>query len=151
MKLIKEEFEGLITSKIAIEKGVDPSLMPLFSVRNGKPDIKLRAGIQEGIYSIDAFINPEEKGYVYVKIFEATKNMPLEESQDGIKEDSIEYTGWSDNEKEQFFYNSQIMVYEGGFHSSYPARFELWFHPDDISKPERKLLEKIFIISGWER
>ncbi|MEQ8221531.1 MAG: tetratricopeptide repeat protein [Candidatus Eremiobacterota bacterium] len=151
LKFLKKELEGLFASKTASEKGFDPSLMPLFSVRKGKPDIKVRAGLQPGIYQVDAFINPGEKGFVYLKLFEETKNMPLEASQEDIYYASKEYTGWSDNKNEQFFYNSQITVYEGGFHSSYPARFELWFHPDDTSKPERKLLEKIFIISGWER
>ncbi len=151
LNFLKKELEGLFTSKTALEKGFDSSLMPLFSVRKGKCDIKVRAGLQPGIYQVDAFINPGEKGYVYLKLFEGTKNMPLEESQEDIYYASKEYTGWSDNKNEQFFYNSRITVYEGGFHSSYPARFELWFHPDDASTPERKLVDKIFIISGWER
>ncbi len=56
----------------------------------------------------------------------------------------------SDKPKEQFFYNSEITVYEGDWETYYPALLELWFVPD-CGKPERKLIEKIFKIEGWQR
>jgi hypothetical protein len=104
--------------------------------------------MQGGIYSVCAYVNPGESGYAYLKVFEATKNTPLSTSR--IPERSTEFIGWSDNPTEEFFYNSEITVYEGDWGVYYPARFELWFVPDS-GKPERKLVEKVFKIEGWQR
>jgi hypothetical protein len=41
------------------------------------------------------------------------------------------------------------MVYEGDWDTFYPARFELWFVPSG-GGPERKLVEKVFRICGWQ-
>ena len=104
--------------------------------------------MQGGIYQVYARINPGTAGRVYLKVFEATRNTRL--SAGRIAECSLEYTGWSDDPQEQFFYNTEITVYEGDWGVYYPARFELWFMPQD-GGPERKLLEKIFKIEGWQR
>lgn len=104
--------------------------------------------MQGGIYFVYAHVNPGEPGYAYLKVFEATKNTPLSASR--MPERSTEFIGWSDKTNDQFLYNSEITVYEGDWEVYYPARFELWFVPDS-GKPERKLIEKIFKIEGWQR
>jgi len=149
LQLIKNEFESVLKSEAVRSKGFDPSLMPVFSVKMEEPAMQIRQDIQPGIYFVDAFVNPGSKGCIYLKVFEATKNTPL--SADSIKHDSNEYIGWSDNPRELFFYNTLITVYEGGWDWTYPARFELWFKPEDPAIPEIKLTEKIFRIYGWDR
>ncbi|MEI7851868.1 MAG: hypothetical protein WCH86_08550 [Kiritimatiellales bacterium] len=148
LKQINDELQSVLSSPVAEQRGFDPALMPPESIKSGDPDIQLANGMQGGIYLVYAYVNPGEPGCAYLKVFEATKNTPL--SAHRMPEPSTEYIGWSDNPNEQFFYNSEITVYEGDWEVYYPARFELWFVPDS-GKPERKLIEKIFRIEGWQR
>ena len=145
---VKTELEAVLASSTVKEKGFDPALMPPQSMKDGGPELHIANGMQGGIYFIYAYINPGEPGYVYLKVFEATKNTPLSTSR--IPDRSCEYVGWSTNPQQQFFHNTQITVYEGDWEVYYPGRFELWFVPDS-GRPERKLIEKTFKIEGWMR
>lgn len=150
LRLVKNELEQLRKSKTASSNGFDKHLMPAFSTRSGKPNFAVfdsKAG--GGIYFVNAFINPGESGKTYLKVFEATRNIPL--SSRRVASDSLEYVGWSSNPRETFFLNSLISISEGSWSTFYPARFELWFKPTDESKPERKLLERTYKICGWQR
>jgi len=118
------------------------------NIEKGKTDIYLVSDHQGGIYNVYAQVNPGEPGRVYLKVFEATRNTPLSESR--IKPDSEKRMEWSGNKEERVDYISHIKVYEGDFGVYYPGRFELWFIPDS-GGPERKLVEKIFKIEGWQR
>lgn len=150
LAFVRDELNKLSTSAVAPVRGFDPNLMPKFSMGPAEPLMKVHnSGGGSGIYFVDAFINPGEAGKTYLKVFEATRNTRLSES--SVRKDSIEYTGWSNNPKETFFYSSMICVYEGDWGVMYPARFELWFQPSDRSKPARKLLERTYRISGWQR
>jgi hypothetical protein len=51
---------------------------------------------------------------------------------------------------ELFFSNTHFTVYEGDWGKPCAARFEIWFVPDS-GAPERKLMEKVFKIEGWQR
>lgn len=146
LSFIKDELEALLSSHEARKNGFDPVLMPPESIKQGKPEIYLVG--QLGIYLVYAYINPGEPGYVYLKAFEETRNTPL--SSERLRKRSLEYTGWSLDPDEQFFYNTQITIYEGDWGTYYPARFELWFVPES-GAPERKLIEKVFKIEGWQR
>jgi len=148
LQQIAKEIKAVLSSPVAQQRGFDPSLMPPESVKSGDPEIHIENGMQGGIYLVHAYLNPGEPGFTYLKVFEATRNTPL--SGDRIPENSTESVGWSDNPGEQFFYSSEITVYEGDWGVYYPARFELWFVPDS-GKPERKLIEKIFKVEGWQR
>jgi hypothetical protein len=145
---LKDELEDVLNSEIAKNKGFDTSLMPDFSIRKGDAEIevfKTPAYSSPGHYTINAFVNPGDEGYVYLKVFEATTDTSLD-----VRWDSVEYTGWSDNPDEKFFYSYSLVIYAGQPNWSYPARFELWLKPADPKKPERKLIEKIYSVSGWE-
>jgi hypothetical protein len=148
LEQMQTELKGLLNSQVARQRGFDPALMPSHSIHRGNPDIWLLDGMQGGIYLVDAYVNPGESGYVYLKVFEATKNTRL--SRNRINQYSNEYVGWSDDPEELFFYHTRITVYEGDWDVYYPARFELWFIPDS-GEPERKLIEKVFKIEGWQR
>lgn len=146
LSAIEEELKALLVSEQARQEGFDPALMPPESIKKGEPEIYITG--QLGIYLIYAYINSGEPGYVYLKAFEETRDTPL--STDRIPDRSLEYTGWSSDPGEQFFYNTQITIYEGDWGTHYPARFELWFVPESGAF-ERKLIEKVFKIEGWQR
>lgn len=124
-------------------------LLPKDSFRNGQPDLTLRNGMQGGIYEVSTWCNPGEKGVIYLKAFEITKGTPLSAAR--LKPRSSTVSGWSDNPQEQFLSAMEITIYEGNWGQFYGARFEIWFKPDDDSKPERKLFEKNYKIQGWQR
>ena len=122
--------------------------LPADSLRIGDPALELRNSFQPGLYDAYVWINPGEPGMVYLKAYEATQRTPL--SANRLKESSNEWVGWSDNPEELFLSNTHFSIYEGDWGKPYAARFEVWFVPDS-GAPERKLLEKVFKIEGWQR
>ena len=126
----------------------DPARLAEGSRRIGEPALLLANSFQGGLYDVYGFINPGEPGYLYLKAFEVTRGTAL--SARRLKDDSLEYVGWSDDPGEQYFWNAHIMIGEGDWGTYYPARFEVWFVPAS-GAPERKLLEKVFRIEGWMR
>ncbi|OGC23639.1 hypothetical protein A2310_00915 [candidate division WOR-1 bacterium RIFOXYB2_FULL_37_13] len=143
LREIKQEFKNLLKAG-----KVDASILPKGAIKKGKPDISITDGDQGGIYMIKAHLNPNELGYVYAKVFESKSGRVLSAST--ITNESLEYIGWSKNKQEQFFYNTEITIYEGDWGDYRSARFELWFVPDS-GTPERKLVEKNFKIEGWQQ
>lgn len=139
---IKRELESALVLPLAATAPPSPA-----STTN-EASIQLAHGMQGGIYHVRAFVNPGESGRVYVKVFEATRNIPL--SAERIEPRSIARIGWSADPGHKFRYLSEITVYEGDWGTFYPGRFELWFIPDS-GKPERKLVDRIFRIEGWMR
>lgn len=101
----------------------------------------------DGLCQVGAYINPSEAGYAYIKVFAESDNRQL--CADDIHRRSIEYVGWSDNSSDKFFYDVNITICKDQSTESredFPARFELWFHPDD-GGTERKLIEVTRTIS----
>jgi len=132
--------------EISIIAGYESKRRPVFYDNN--TDILVTRAYEGGRYNVYAHVNPGEPGSAYIKVFEATRNTPLSEY--GTKRDSEKKMGWSGNKDSRYYYKSHIVVYEGDWGVYYPARFELWFIPDS-GGPERKLVEKIFKIEGWQR
>jgi len=99
---------------------------------------------QPGIYSYYLWLNPKEKGTVYLKAFEITNNDPL--SVQRLKQRSAIIVD-SGNLK---LYNQEFTIYEGDWDYPYGARIEVWFMPESGSK-EYKLLQKNYKIEGWMR
>jgi hypothetical protein len=124
------------------------NIVPPGSIISGEPSLMLRKSFQPGIYNPEIRVNPGEPGRIYLKAFEATRGTPLSVSE--LKDYSNEYVGWSGDPRQQFFSNTIINIDEGDWGHPYAARFEVWFVPD-AEKPERKLLERVFRIEGWQR
>ncbi len=137
---IKKELKDVLDSQ-----SIDTSK---YKTSSDKEDITLINWMQWWIYFVNANINPWEEWYVYLKVFEVTKNIPLSEI--SIKEDSTEYIWWSNKPEDKFFYNTEIIIYEWDWWDYYPARFELWFVPKKWWE-ERKITEKVFKIEWWQR
>jgi hypothetical protein len=119
-----------------------------FSISEYENELEITSGLQGGIYNLFGFVNPGQAGYVYIKAFEATQDIPL--SSNDLETQTREYVGFSGNNNEKFLYNSYFIISEGSWGNYYPARFELWFVPLD-DEPERKIAEDIFLIEGWQR
>ena len=124
------------------------SILPPRAITRGSPSLDLRNGMQPGIYESRIRVNPGETGRIYLKAFEVTKGTPLSESR--LKERSNEWVGWSSDPNELFLSNTDFTIYEGDWGKPYAARFEVWFQPDSGAM-ERKLLEKVYKIEGWQR
>jgi hypothetical protein len=100
-----------------------------------------------GDYQATGYVNPGQKGFVYVKAFDKGSGRRLSETE---TRKSREYTGWSSLSDHYYYFRVQFFIYEGDWEHMYPARFELWFHPDDGSA-ERRLMVTERSINGWER
>ena len=123
-------------------------ILPSGAPRRGEPTIGLRNSLQPGIYDSEIWVNPGEPGMIYLKAYEITREYQL--SADRLKERSNEWVGWSNDTSQLFFSNTHFTIYEGDWGTPYAARFEVWFVPDS-GEPERKLIEKVFKIEGWQR
>lgn len=124
------------------------SILPAGSIRQGEASLELRNSFQPGLYDSEIWVNPGEPGMIYLKAFEITQGTPL--SVDRLKVRSNEWIGWSGNPEELFFSNTHFTIYEGDWGKPYAARFEVWFTPDS-GRADRKLLEEVFKIEGWQR
>ena len=122
--------------------------LPAGSIRHGTPSFELRNSFQPGLYNSEVWVNPGEPGMIYLKAFEVTRGTPL--SVESLKEYSNEWVGWSKDPQQLFFSNTHFTIYEGDWGKPYAARFEVWFVPDS-GAAERKLLDKVFKIEGWQR
>lgn len=122
--------------------------LPTGSISHGNPSFDLWVSYQPGIYDSSIWVNPGESGMLYLKAFEVMTETPL--SVDRLKERTNEWIGWSDNSGDLFLSNTHFTIYEGDWGQPYAARFEVWFTPDSGSA-DRKLMEKVFKIVGWQR
>ncbi len=114
-----------------------------------KSNFILYSGMQPGIYKYELYLNKIEKGKVYLKIYEITKNQILSEEDIEYKSEIAVYNPTSELKK--FKLEDEFIVYEGDWGQFYGSRIEVWFKPDLKNKPEKKLMTKNYIIQGWQR
>jgi hypothetical protein len=123
-------------------------VVPMGAIRTGAPSFDLMDSTQPGIYDSMVWTNPGEPGMVYLKAYEVTQGTPL--SVQSLRRSTNEWIGWSSDPQQQFYANANFSIYEGDWGKPYAARFEVWFVPDS-GAPERKLVDRVFRIEGWER
>ena len=111
-------------------------------------DFQLYNSFQPGLYKYDFWKGKIESGTIYLKAYEITQNYALSESKLS-KESSIQVKNDKDHIL-RFGTASDFTIYEGDFGKPYAARFEVWFKPD-IGGLEKKIIEKNYIIEGWQR
>lgn len=125
-------------------------MMPLpdyYPEMHKKEFFNISNGMQPGIYIIQAGLNIDREGEIYIKVYETKDNHQL--SIESMKSDTTRIVGWSQDGQTVFPYETQLTVYEGDWNHEYEARFEIWFRSNDGN--ERKLAEKVRQINGWER
>ena len=115
---------------------------------------------EKGVYRYMVYLPPmDEEGDIYLKMYEATTNLPLSE---GIVKNrsnihilpsdtaviyqmkGIGTSSWSEDMREA------IVINEGSWEDYYAARTELWFRPTNGGE-ERLVYSKIFRIEGYSR
>ncbi|MEI6137721.1 MAG: hypothetical protein WCP85_00570 [Mariniphaga sp.] len=111
-------------------------------------DFQLYNSFQPGLYKFDFWTGKIECGTIYLKAYEITQDYPLSVNR-LPKESSIRINNDTDHIL-RFGTASDLTIYEGDFGKPYAARFEVWFKPE-TGKQEKKLIEKNYIIEGWQR
>jgi hypothetical protein len=113
---------------------------------------------EHGVYRYMVYLPPmDEEGDIYLKMYEATTNLPLSEkvvknrsnihilpSDTAIIYQMKENSSWSEDMREA------IVINEGSWEDYYAARTELWFRPTNGGE-ERLIYSKIFRIDGYSR
>ena len=115
---------------------------------------------EKGVYRYMVYLPPmDEEGDIYLKMYEATTNLPLSEKV--VKNRSnihilpsdtaviyqmkgISTSSWLEDMREA------IVINEGSWEDYYAARTELWFRPTNGGE-ERLVYSKIFRIEGYSR
>lgn len=132
-----------------LDKGFSTQLLPQGStIISDTSEIIVMDGMQPGIYMVSGYVNPGETGWIFLKVFstETGQEVMLEHEQ----KRTVEYIGYSDDPREKFFFNCEAMCKIGDWDHEYPARFELWFVPNDGGR-ERLLGSAQRNIYGWQR
>lgn len=98
-----------------------------------------------------------EKGKIYLKLYEATTNLPL--SEHDVKtsttllvepSDTSRIYKMTDKEPNRWNATDEFTIHEGSWGDYYAARVELWYQPE--SGGEEQLLHSvIYQIEGWSR
>lgn len=99
-----------------------------------------------------------EKGKIYLKLYEATTNLPLSEYikynttiEVEASDTAVIYAMKSDGKRSMETKNTQYFtVQEGSWEDYYAARVELWYQPESGSE-EQLLHSVIYQIEGWSR
>lgn len=108
--------------------------------------LQVRNSFQGGTYEYSFFYPKLPEGYIYLKCFEVTENLPL--SVGSLERKSCQQTSGTDHFA-CLVEGKQFTIYEGDWGSYYAARIEVWFM--DKKGNKRKLLEKIYAVEGWTR
>ena len=102
---------------------------------------------QGGIYEYDFYYGPLPAGEIYLKCFEVTENDQLSSSR-LTDESTVKIKGNKSFSK--LVDKQSFTIYEGVWDEYYAARIEVWYKNAE-TKEERKLMEKIYRVEGWER
>jgi hypothetical protein len=146
---INSALRKLIQSKFSDSEGLDLSILEPGSVKKTeKEEMEIENGNQPGIYRVHGYVNPRQKGYIFLKVINLETHqevlLPREQKY------TVEYIGWSNNQIDKFNFNVEAFCKRGDWSHEFPAEFQVWFHPSN-GDPERMLLIKERRIYGWQR
>jgi hypothetical protein len=103
---------------------------------------------QPGLFEYDFWTPRIDSGTIYLKAFEVTKNYRLSAERLSQTSAVIVYNGADSIVR--FSSRGTMTIYEGDWGKPYAARFEVWFKANN-DQQDRKLMEKIYKIEGWQR
>lgn len=130
---------------LPLEEGEEPPY-PIDSIASNSW-LQIWNDVQGGMYMYDFYHPALEEGWIYLRCYEATENIPL--SPERISAASMvatpSTTSFSKVVKKQNF-----TIYPGDWGDYYAARIEVW-HKDAMTGKERKLMEKVYRVEGWQR
>ena len=102
---------------------------------------------QGGMYTYEFHHPALEEGWIYLRCYEATENIPL--SSERISAASMVATP-STTSFSKVVEKQSFTIYPGDWGDYYAARIEVW-HKDAKTGKERKLMEKVYRVEGWQR
>jgi hypothetical protein len=146
-----------LPENVELEKPIDTKLGENFeairpkeleNVSKDKMYFQLYNSFQPGLYEFDFWINSNQSGTIFLKVFEITQEVQLSSS--SVRERSSLRINNTNGLVEKFSATDDFTIYEGDWGKPYGARFKIWFKPDN-EKAEKKLMEKNYIIEGWMR
>ena len=95
----------------------------------------------------DLYYTALPAGDIYIRCYEATKNIPL--SEESILRES-RLTINATTSFTPLVNKKRFTIYEGDWDDYYAARIEGW-HKDECTQKETKLLEKVYRVDGYMR
>lgn len=102
---------------------------------------------QGGMYTYDFHYPAIEEGEIFLRCYEATKNKPLS-SERIAKASKVAVPSTTSFSK--LVEGQSFTIYPGDWGDYYAARIEVW-HRDAKTGKERKLMEKVYRVEGWQR
>jgi len=102
---------------------------------------------QGGMYMYDLYYAALPAGEIFLRCYEATKNIPLSEERI-LAESRVSINPTTSFSK--LVSRKRFTIYEGDWEDYYAARIEVW-HRNAETKQEMKLTEKIYRVDGWMR
>jgi hypothetical protein len=110
--------------------GLDRSRKTPGSIVPGeRPAMRIEAAGLPGRFAVGGHANPGQPGWLYVKVLDAVSGASLQSAAE--ERDTSEYAGWSDDSREQFYFNGLAQCRASGGPAAVTARFELRFVADD--------------------
>jgi hypothetical protein len=164
-EVLEELRSALGAREEIVANGFSAALLRDTPLRMGEPILDVVQGMQPGIYRVTGWANPGEAGVALLRIVQLGPDskagpamLPAELrgkegtflSPEHVEARSRRWMGWSTKGEVLFPYQSEVAVYEGDWKHLQSVRFELWFRPAN-GGADRKLVESLATISGWER
>ncbi len=98
-------------------------------------------------YTFYSRYQPSSKGTLFIKGYETERNIELMPE---LLKDRTSIIIDATNNLYQL-HSEETAIHEGTFDKFYPARFELWFQSNNEILPAVKIIEKEYLIDGWDR
>jgi len=132
------------------QRGYAKQLIEPDFIQTGTPHITFKQEGLPGYISINAFVNPGQQGFVYLKARDTKGENYIDERY--LNWGSNEYIGWSEDKNTLFFYQANTNIPDSIIETMDSVRFEIWFRPsseepdsawfdEDIRDSDRKLIE----------
>ena len=109
--------------------------------------LRIHGGTQGGYYNYVYFSPPLPDGFLYLKCYEVTENIPLSEQRVAMRSHNPVRGHSSFGQAGGAGY---FTIYEGSFGDYYAVRVEVWFH-DSSTDDEKMLNSKVYKMEGWQR
>ena len=148
------EYYTFLSEGYSYEKDTQTQLDSL-TIERG---ILLQQHGQDGQYRYMANVPAvPKKGKIYLKLYEATTNLPL--SEHDVKtsttllvepSDTSRIYKMTDKEPNRWNATDEFIIQEGSWDDYYAARVELWYQPE-LGGEEQLLHSVIYQIEGWSR
>jgi hypothetical protein len=143
-----EFFEAKISTNFQGKKPIlnldDSEIDSLKKIVVSEPKLEIVGDGYNG-YVFYFWHKPETTGEIYIKGYEATKNIPLTYS--NLEKNTLNKIKKGSENHELF--KGESIISEGTMGKYFPARFEVWFKSKNNN--QKKVMEKLYIIDGWDR